>query len=344
MKSRYSPNSRSGFTLIELLVVIAIIAVLISLLVPAVQKVREAANRTSCANNLRQIGLAVHNFHDQNNYLPPSHLADNWPTWAVLILPQLEQDNAYRRWDIKRRYYQQPNPDALTHSISTYFCPSRRSASSAGLSKPNLDNQVASASRPEFPHTPGALSDYACVNGTGSAGRTGANADGVLIIARASFGPSGSAAVDLNRFITTWNGRLGIKDIPDGTSNTVLIGEKHIRRRQLGIGDQDGSVYNGDDNYHFFRYLGTQICAAGSVNATLNRPLARDQFDASNVRNCPDTGTGGGPGQRFGSYHPGVCQFVFCDGSVRAIPVGIDITTLTRLVVRNDGDHVRLDF
>ena len=80
---------RRGFTLIELLVVIAIIAVLLALLVPAVQKVRESANRTECANNLRQLGLAVHNFHSDRNFLPPSHIGDTWASWAVLLLPYL---------------------------------------------------------------------------------------------------------------------------------------------------------------------------------------------------------------------------------------------------------------
>src|SRR5207244_4314748 len=95
---------RRGFSLIELLVVIAIIAVLIGLLLPAVQKVREAANRATCANNLKQLALACHNYHDAVGDLPPLRINSDYATWIVLIMPYIEQDNIARTWSFSQPF------------------------------------------------------------------------------------------------------------------------------------------------------------------------------------------------------------------------------------------------
>jgi prepilin-type N-terminal cleavage/methylation domain-containing protein len=153
---------RGGFTLIELLVVIGIIALLMGLLLPAVQKVRESANRISCGNNLHQITMAMHNYHLDNEHLPPRCLLARGATWAVLILPYMEQDNLLKQWDLKRNYYEQSDLARQT-PLTNYFCPSRRSAGMAGLS--TSGDQLWFGGNDFGPNVPGALSDYAACLG-----------------------------------------------------------------------------------------------------------------------------------------------------------------------------------
>lgn len=310
-------RQRSGFTLIELLVVVAIIAVLIALLVPAVQKVRESASRTSCSNNLHQIGIAVHHYHQVHDILPPSRLDKlGGVSWAVLILPYLEQDNFYQQWDLKRWYYDQgPNGDALRRtSVKTYFCPTRRAPPMASTVGDTPDNPWTGS----LSHYAGSVGDYAvCLGSDWNADYNGNGGNGAIIVATQ---PNLYAVSTAPNVLLSWTSQTRFTNIPDGLSNTLLVGEKHVRLGRFGINDPagtadgDGSIYNGDDPWIISR-------AAGQ-----NNPLAVAPTDAFRTQ--------------FGSYHTGVCQFVMGDGSVRVIPVSISPLVLEWLAIRDDGNHV----
>jgi prepilin-type N-terminal cleavage/methylation domain-containing protein len=150
---------RFGFTLIELLVVIAIISILVGLLLPAVQQVKERANLISCANNLKQIGLACHQYEMDKHSLPPTFIREGGATWMVLILPYLEQDNLYKQWDLSKTYYQQA-ADTRLKMVSVYFCPTRRTPSTASPPA-SIKGDVPSDGPVDGPNVPGAMADYA---------------------------------------------------------------------------------------------------------------------------------------------------------------------------------------
>jgi prepilin-type N-terminal cleavage/methylation domain-containing protein len=321
-----------AFTLVELLVVIAIIGVLVALLLPAVQSARESARRMQCANHLKQIGLACTNFENQYKGLPPLRLADNWATWAAMILPNMEQSNVITLWDLKKRYFQQ-QPQAIQQNLPFYFCPSRRTRPRTFSIGDVRTAQTA------FPETPGGLSDYAAVCGTLYTNYDGAIVEnirnGITVLVNARTGAieqdTGSLS-SIDTIVERWVVRVRYADITDGTSNTFMVGEKHIRLTSLHGRSEDRSVFNGDlETGPVSREAGFTFDTNGNGVPGSERPLAkhpRDAFLPSNV---------------FGSYHPSVCQFVFVDGSVRPLAVNTDNETLARLASRHDGLTVSLN-
>ncbi len=303
---------RTGFTLIELLVVIAIIAILIGLLLPAVQKVREAAARVQCTNNLKQIGLAAHNYHDAEGFVVPAFIGNNsengkddgfnsWATWGALLLPYIEQANVLDLWDQKRLVSAQPAA-AYTTQIKIYSCPSR---------------PVPVLSKNDFANPGGALSDYAASFGTGA---NFTNSNGAVIPAIPTVG-----ADSVGPLLIRWQHQVKLVDVRDGTSTTALFGEKSIRPNSLRGKNEDRSVYSGVRNTHR-RMLG--IAPNGD-----QRPLLPPDNQHLPYANSS-----------FGGPHPGVTNFVFTDGSVRSVRITADLQTLTALATRSGGEVVNGDY
>jgi prepilin-type N-terminal cleavage/methylation domain-containing protein len=308
-----SPH-RPGFTLIELLVVIAIIAILIGLLLPAVQKVREAANRTVCQNNLKQMILACHNFYDSRGFLPPSRLRDNFLSWKVLVMPYMEQDPLYRLFDITRRYDVQAT-EAIEGTVKSYFCPARPRPGRISVGSPPV----------------GSTGDYAvCAGGFGYANVDTQAATGAFLIATSTVTGTGTAQT-----ITSWKGIISLQTIPDGTSNTLAIGDKHVRFSIVstsGYGSaEDRCIYDSRATPVSHR----RFAGLGSDGGARRLQIFSDEpvWNEQTVSN-----------QAFGSLHPGICQFVMCDGSVKALQNSLDITTLTRLADRDDGQPITGDY
>src|SRR5262245_12222695 len=310
-------SQRRGFTLIELLVVIAIIAVLIGLLLPAVQKVREAANRIQCTNNLKQIGLGAQNYHDNYGQFPTGArlpvLVGDRPTGGtnlwVELLPCIEQDNLYKNWD----YYDNRNNVAggrkatQAQVIKLLICPSD--------ALPETVVEGRAAISPPWSWGFYGMSSYGGNAGTLSLPSV-VSGDGIF-----------------------WIGsNIGLKDIinGDGSSNTLLFGERY--HRDLVFDDREPDVLPNIPS--LAQHGKWAVVATNGVmsNVTLGTPVPinyrmppEGDKTAALYRICA-----------FGSGHPGGANFAFADGSVRFLSDSMQLSTLQALSTRAGGEVVTL--
>jgi prepilin-type N-terminal cleavage/methylation domain-containing protein len=277
---------RRGFTLIELLVVIAIIAILIALLLPAVQQAREAARRTQCRNNLHQIGLALHNYHDTHSCFPPRSVGVQVGTtnchqygapatgWAALILPFMDEQALYNAINMALPIYGPQNTTVSKSKLAQYCCPSDTSVDLVSCGNGGCNG----------------ISPNPTVSGSSYVSNGGANnQSGSTCTANTSTGP----------FYT--NSRVRIRDIRDGTSNTLAVGECEVTIREAAGGGwrpQWAIGYGGAN----------QADAAYPMNA----------YKVGNV-------------WQYASMHEGGGFFAFCDGQVRFLSENIDMSTYRAL-------------
>lgn len=344
-------KGRRGFTLIELLVVIAIIAILIGLLLPAVQKIREAANRMKCTNNLKQIGLACHNYNDTNGGFPPGVLMFNYqdypytddigPNWAVLILPFIEQDNLYNTVTSSVQLWMSAwagaNPNTVNAAlakqwtsargtrINTYTCPS---AGLGTLCARNLANVSGGWQRGNYQANYGPHYHYGSRQngGSSSGGPWGYAGAGPFSVWTAAAWPQNAPKIG-----------MGVATIPDGASNTLLVSESIT-----------GLDQNDPRGVWAFGLAGS---SALTSHADGDCVLPNDKF-ASNgggcsddIRDAPDQPSRNGSNwsscnsnqATARSMHPGGVNALLGDGSVRFIRNTIDQRTWWLINAANDG-------
>ena len=368
-------SRRSGFTLIELLVVIAIIGVLISLLLPAVQKIREAANRTRCLNNMKQMGLALHNYHDTYKRFPPSldsaiyppaYIASKGPpwkppygnppppprpgftpywSWMAYILPFIEQDNLWNQamawaqtgggtpaalkywWPWSDFWINSTDPEnpALATPVKTYICPSEI-------------RNLGSESVPGYTNGNIAFTEYLAVNGI-----------------RGDITPDASGNLGDYSGIVVESGwdrlrKVTVASVSDGTSNTLMIGERPPSADLFfgwwfagagfdgsGVGD----VTIGARETQYLAYVndpGNGILPAGAP------PCTKVGFQVGSIQDPCDQ-------VHWWSWHPGGGNWTFADGSARFIAYNVDsppqmtpATPLMQLVTRNGGEVITGDY
>ena len=313
---------RHGFTLIELLVVIAIIAVLISLLLPAVQSAREAARKAQCLNNLKQIGLGLHNYHEIHNTFPPGYVSyfrrdsgdegtaedDIGPGWgwSSQILPQLEQRSIHNAINFSLTMTYAANETAQLSRISSFLCPSDFTPNKVPVRDESNSTTIYAVG----------TSNFIGVYGVGEIGEAPGRGNGTFFR----------------------NSRVGINQMTDGSSNTFIVGE---RSHNLSYATWTGRAIGG--------WLFTTSSFEGGTNKFDPEPEESFCMILGPIELSEDDGMMRTPNypsahvEDYWSRHPGGVNFLFGDGSVRFIKNTINEHIYAALATRNGGEVISAD-
>lgn len=301
---------RAAFTLIELLVVIAIIGVLVSLLLPAVQKVREAANRMSCQNNLKQLGLALMNYQSNAKTFPPGNTriaGGKTFGWIAQILPYVEQDNLYKQYNFGDNWTVNDASGVNGFKLTILRCPS------APPKRSETTRTATDYSATNLSYTAGDLIDTGRWNSQ-QAINQGFNNSGVLYTT-----PVGGPDLSGN----------AIADILDGTSNTLLVAECAARPQTWFA----GLIASGTDGNGYWANPANMLIVRGS---TVSGIPTKGGASASCAVNCYNR-------EEVYAFHPGIANAVFCDGSIRSLNANLNLLVLHALITKAGGEVASLD-
>jgi prepilin-type N-terminal cleavage/methylation domain-containing protein/prepilin-type processing-associated H-X9-DG protein len=308
---------RNAFTLIELLVVIAIIAILIGLLLPAVQKVREAAARMKCANHLKQLGLATHGYHDTYTVFPasgwttigPGNPLGKYVGWRAAVLPFVEQTQLQNLCDPAVNWWEGRNLTAAVYPVRLFQCPS------TGQRLP-ITAAIAKAPRPALTFaSPLAPTDYEAIMGV-----------------QASINPTLYATAATNRSVLFRNSAVRIVEITDGTTQTIVVVEA-AARPLVYRNRQPRHDLNNDQGIGWIDSEGgfsLDGATADGSQTGLGPTLTPRAMNATN-ENEPY------------SFHPGGGNFLFADGHVQFLAESMALPTFAALCTRNAGEVVSVD-
>jgi prepilin-type N-terminal cleavage/methylation domain-containing protein len=339
VKGTTTGRVQRAFTLVELLVVIAIIGILVALLLPAIQAAREAARRTQCANNLKQIALAVHGFHDSRKELPPSRISDHQATWLYLILPYMENVQLASLWDISTGCFFDQSEQFRSQVVVDYVCPSQghdtililrapdsvhghSGGDESGLWRGTLTDYMASQAStcaiyrlqiaPTSPNPPGMPINF------GSTPDVAYKSDGAIVPAKPSsiIDADTGRQANIPRKVAKYASQTSFAKIIDGTSKTLLCGEVSKSRAEMT------QAFNGNDPQGIFAGEDSPLAPYPEP-----QPLPPTFFDKTS----------------FGSSHPGVVQVAMVDGSVQGLRGEIDPTVLDRMAQRHDEELYQID-